>query len=593
MHAELYYQDKIAEATSQVKKLKATRNYITFTKIILFLLIIYFLYSLLTTGNLFALYTGILSIILFVYINYTETKLLQKITYYTELRHGAKIEVEYLAGDSTHLPKGDKFKDLSHAYSHDLDLFGENSLFQSVNRTVTPNGTQKLSEWLCSPLKSKERVLQRQQAVQELSEDPDWCHSFRAIGVSHKLSGIAIKEIREWSEEQLRLPTAMLQLSYYLPIVTIAGWSLCLFSIIPFSLPLLLSFIQLTIVLSSAKKINRVQHQLDQFIHSFSNLHRLMQHVRSKQVDSERLKEIYYKLYEQKYNAEEAFRSLHKTSESFDQRGNILAAILLNGLFMKDVHLIRRLTKWKEKYASFIPEWLESIGELDVFVSLANYRFNHPDYIFPIPDDEVILRGEAIGHPMLPASQRIVNDFQVARLHEFYIVTGANMAGKSTFLRTIGTNLILANCGCVVCAKTFRFQPIAIFSSMRTADNLAKGTSYFHAELLRLKQLVETAEKEDKLFIILDEILKGTNSVDKLNGSRLFIQKLLSLPVSGLIATHDLELGKLADVFPRHFINNCFEIAHSGTEISYDYKLKPGISQTMNASILLKKMGLV
>lgn len=593
MHAELYYQDKIAESTLQVKKLKVTRNYITCTKIILFLLIIYFLYSLFATGNIFALCTGILSVILFIYINYAETKLLQKITYYTELRHCAKTEVEYLAGDMTHLSRGDNFKDLSHAYSHDLDLFGENSLFQSVNRTVTPNGTQQLSDWLRSPLKSKEGLIQRQQSVQELSEDPDWCHSFRAIGASHKLSGIAVKEIREWSEERLQLPAVMIKLSYCLPIVTIAGWSLCLFSIIPFSLPLLLSFIQLTIVLSSVKKINRVQQQLDQFIHSFSNLHKLMRHVRSRKRHSERLKEIHYKLYEQKYNAEEAFRSLHKTSESFDQRGNILATILLNGLFMKDVHLIRRLTKWKEKYASSIPEWLESTGELDALVSFANYRFNHPDYIFPVPDDEVILCGEEIGHPMLPVSQRVTNDFRVTRLHEFYIVTGANMAGKSTFLRTIGTNLILANCGCVVCAKTFRFQPIAIFSSMRTADNLAEGTSYFHAELLRLKQLVETAEKEDKLFIILDEILKGTNSVDKLNGSRLFLQKLLSLPISGLIATHDLELGKLADTSPQHFINNCFEITHSGTEIAYDYKLKPGISKTMNASILLKKMGLV
>ena len=167
------------------------------------------------------------------------------------------------------------------------------------------------------------------------------------------------------------------------------------------------------------------------------------------------------------------------------------------------------------------------------------------------------------------------------------------MAGKSTFLRSIGVNMVLAHCGSVVCARHFSFQPLYLFSSMRTADNLAKGTSYFHAELIRLKQLVETAQKEERLFIILDEILKGTNSVDKLNGSIRFLQKLLSFPISGLIATHDLELGKLAEKYPDNYINNCFEITHTDEDIAYDYKLKPGISQNMNASILLEKMGLV
>ena len=188
---------------------------------------------------------------------------------------------------------------------------------------------------------------------------------------------------------------------------------------------------------------------------------------------------------------------------------------------------------------------------------------------------------------------RIHNDFEVARLHEFYIITGANMAGKSTFLRAIGVNLVLACCGAVVRAECFEFQPTALFTSMRTVDNLAKGTSYFHAELLRLQQLVNMAQHEERLFIILDEILKGTNSRDKLNGSRRFLQKLLTLPVAGLVATHDLELGELANTIPDNFFNRCFEITHTDDDIAYDYKLKPGISQNMNASILLEKMKLV
>ena len=187
----------------------------------------------------------------------------------------------------------------------------------------------------------------------------------------------------------------------------------------------------------------------------------------------------------------------------------------------------------------------------------------------------------------------MTNDFGIDRLHEFYIITGANMAGKSTFLRAVGVNLVLACCGAVVHASSFEFQPMAIFTSMRTVDDLAKGTSYFHAELLRLQKLVTMAEREEKTFIILDEILKGTNSRDKLNGSRRFLQKLLTLPIAGLVATHDLELGALADTQPEHYFNRCFEITHTDDDIVYDYKLKPGISQNMNASILLEKMKLV
>ena len=236
---------------------------------------------------------------------------------------------------------------------------------------------------------------------------------------------------------------------------------------------------------------------------------------------------------------------------------------------------------------------MDLVGELDTFVSMANYRYNHPDFVTPEISDDTLLRGEEIGHPLLVSARCVTNDFEVSRLHQFYIVTGANMAGKSTFLRAVGVNLVLACCGSVVRASSFRFQPMRIFTSMRTVDNLAKGTSYFHAELLRLKQLVETAQNEEKLFIILDEILKGTNSRDKLNGSRRFLQKLLSLPIAGLIATHDLELGELADAFPHNYFNRCFEITHTDDDIAYDYKLKEGVSQNMNASILLEQMGLV
>ena len=229
---------------------------------------------------------------------------------------------------------------------------------------------------------------------------------------------------------------------------------------------------------------------------------------------------------------------------------------------------------------------------LDVYMAVANVA-KERDFVFAKahPNDKNTLVMKGVFHPFL--TNPVGNTITVDENSNVIFLTGANMAGKSTFLRAIGVNLVLACCGAVVRAESFEFQPMALFTSMRTVDNLAKGTSYFHAELLRLQQLVNMAQHEERLFIILDEILKGTNSRDKLNGSRRFLQKLLTLPVAGLVATHDLELGELANTIPDNFFNRCFEITHTDDDIAYDYKLKPGISQNMNASILLEKMKLV
>ena len=229
---------------------------------------------------------------------------------------------------------------------------------------------------------------------------------------------------------------------------------------------------------------------------------------------------------------------------------------------------------------------------LDVYMAVANVA-KERGFVFAKahPNDKNTLVMKGVFHPFL--TNPVGNTITVDENSNVIFLTGANMAGKSTFLRAIGVNLVLACCGAVVRAESFEFQPMALFTSMRTVDNLAKGTSYFHAELLRLQQLVNMAQHKERLFIILDEILKGTNSRDKLNGSRRFLQKLLTLPVAGLVATHDLELGELANTIPDNFFNRCFEITHTDDDIAYDYKLKPGISQNMNASILLEKMKLV
>ena len=593
MRPQEYYHKRIEEISLLLKGFRQRRNQYTAVKIAAFLAAVAFIGWFSTNGMTGLLALFFVCVALFVFINIRETKLLRKIAFHEELRNGATLEEEYLRGDYSRLDTGEEYKDPAHPYAHDLDIFGEDSVFQAINRTTTRHGRERLRQWLLLPLRSAEEILRRQEAIGELAAMPDWCHTFRALGNYKQVGKLSPEAIKNNSQKKSKFATWKKPFLYVLPGLNILAWVLYIVDLVPAAIPELFSLALLAITLSAVKQMNKAHEGVNSFIRSFSDLYELIRHFSNQEFHAARLREIHDKLFNQHHDASEALRELYRVQEGFDQRGNVLVTILLDALYMRDLHLYLRLVKWQNKYASYIPEWVDIVGELDSLVSMANYRYNHPDFVTPTPSDDTLLQGKEIGHPLLTATRCVTNDFEVRRLHEFYIVTGANMAGKSTFLRAIGVNLVLACCGSVVRAASFQFQPMRLFTSMRTVDNLAKGTSYFHAELLRLKQLVEMARNEEKLFIILDEILKGTNSRDKLNGSRRFLQKLLSLPIAGLIATHDLELGELAKAFPHNYFNRCFEITHTDNDIAYDYKLKTGVSQNMNASILLEKMGLV
>ena len=226
--------------------------------------------------------------------------------------------------------------------------------------------------------------------------------------------------------------------------------------------------------------------------------------------------------------------------ETLDNRGNLLATVLLDGLYMRDIHTMINLDKWKKKNVDAVEGWKDAISNPEMLMSFAIYKFNNPQFNFPVADEKIILKTKDMAHPLLFFKNPVVNDFAIDHLHQFFIITGANMSGKSTFLRAVAVNWILAHCGSVVNAKEFDFKPMRLFTSMRTSDNLSSGTSYFHAEILRLKSLLDLAAEQEPLFVILAEILKGTNSQDKLTGSMRFMLKLHSLPTTGIIATHEI-----------------------------------------------------
>ena len=259
---------------------------------------------------------------------------------------------------------------------------------------------------------------------------------------------------------------------------------------------------------------------------------------------------------------------------------------------LSDILQMRRLEYWQNKHKKEMKKWFEVVEEFDSLNSFSNFYFNNKYASFPVfQKEEFSIKAENLGHPLINLSKRVNNSIQI-NPGEFIVITGANMAGKSTFLRTIVVNMILAMCGAPVCAEKFSFKPIQIFTSIRTSDSLHKNESYFYSELKRLKRIIEALKSNTRLFVVLDEILKGTNSKDKHKGSEALIKQFISLNTSGIVATHDVALGKLEESFPVNIKNKSFEVDINKDQLSFNYKLRDGVSKNMNATILMKEMGI-
>ena len=279
--------------------------------------------------------------------------------------------------------------------------------------------------------------------------------------------------------------------------------------------------------------------------------------------------------------------------DRFDIRLNPLVFIPLNTLFFWDLQQAFSLEKWKERHKAKVAEWFNGLAEMESISSIATAGFNHPHWCFPaISGQPGTLVAVESGHPLIEETKRVNNSFTTEGLNQLALITGSNMAGKSTFLRSIGINVILAMMGAPVCARSFSVCSMKIMSSMRIADNLEENTSTFYAELKKLKDIIEAVNRNERIYILLDEILRGTNSLDRHTGSKALIKQLIHHKAVGMIATHDIELAKLAADFPANIHNYYFDVQVANDELYFDYKLKEGVCQSMNASILMKKIGI-
>jgi DNA mismatch repair ATPase MutS len=534
-------------------------------------------------------FAALLAVFMFALVKYQKVKdhllLLQTLQLLNEK------EQHLLATNESRFDGGDDFVDEQHPFSSDLDVFGPASLYQYINRTGTLMGRQELAHSLQFPQQEAQAIKDRQQALGELAPKVE----FRQLFTAHSMLAGETPGDRAALQAWLQLPITFLGKKW----LRIASWlspacliaCLVLYAYTGQYFPATLFLVINWFILGRYTKNMKEQHtHLTNKEPIFRKFAQLLQLIRKESFGTAVLLKAQQ---EEAIVADVALHRLARISNALDQNINLIVSVFLNSFLLYSIHCMFSLEKWKAQYRDKVAGWLQVIARMEALNSLATFAFNHPAYIYPEISEEPGLVAAAVGHPLIPPAECVVNDITIGRPQHFLIITGSNMSGKSTFLRSVGSNLLLAMCGAPVCAGSFAFTPLHIMTSMRIKDSIARHTSYFQAELLRLQQIVKALQEGRQVFILLDEILKGTNSADKLTGSRQLITHLLEYSCLGMIATHDLELGQLEDAYPQSIKNYCFESTIQDDHLFFDYRIRGGIAHNKNATFLMKQMGII
>ena len=583
-----FYTEEKQRLETELKETKNKLANLSILRLIVFVLTsvgIYFLFDTLRiVGVIGAVGVIVFGILLIKYLDAKESKILL----ITKIKIN-ETEIRVLEGNFSFLKTGEEFIDPTHVYSNDIDLFGRGSFFQYINRTSTKQGAKELAKTI-----TENHILyidKKQEVLKELSQKVAWRQHFSALA-SLVTTRYSTKEILDFIQNYSTVfSTIVSKLPIVFSLVSIVLIALVSFAIIPFSILILWVFIGLGITALFFKKTQEIYVQADKAKATFKQYYLLLQEIENRKFSSAKLQEKQQIIQSEKLQASVIFKQFSKILDAFDQRNNLLIAFVGNAFFLWDLRNAVKVEIWITNYKHTVKKWFEVIAFFDAQNSLANFQYNHPEYTFPkVQKQDAIIKAVGLGHPLLNSEKRIDNDFNIYD-QEFFIVTGANMAGKSTFLRTVSLSIVMANVGLPVCAKSYIYSPVKLITSMRTSDSLADDESYFYSELKRLKFIVDTIDKDD-YFIILDEILKGTNSKDKAIGSKKFIEKLVSSKSTGIIATHDVSLCELATDFSE-IKNYYFDAEISNDELYFDYLFKKGVCKNMNASFLLKKMEII
>ena len=595
MNPENHYTERLSLTKGQLQQVKKQIFRISMLRLALFVAGVAGIYFFFSQTPLLIICICLTFLPLFILVKIHNHFFIRKEWLETQARI-IQEELQALSGDYSSFEDGKEYVNPEHPYSFDLDIFGRRSLFQSINRTCTFFGKARLAKWLQNHLHEKTSIEKRQEMVREISEHTLFREQFRIAGLVHHGQSSDGEKIQAWSQSPAQYLHAgwvkafiwgVPVINSLLLITSLIGWTSFSCLGLSFGIFLVLSF-------GIIKRATYIQETYGKQLKSLNGYARLIALAKAEDWKSAGMLELMERVNLNGQSPVQALQQLSKELDRLDLRNNQFLYVLLEGSIFFQLQEIVRIERWKVRYGQYISEWLETVGELDALCSLGTFAYNHPQYTYPeLTEKPFCFLATQMGHPLMPVSQCVKNDATIPSRPFFLIITGANMAGKSTYLRTIGVNYLLACVGAPVCCERLKLHPNQLITSLRTSDSLSDNESYFFAELKRLKRIIDLLNQGQQLFIILDEILKGTNSMDKQKGSFDLIRQFMQLKANGIIATHDLLLGSLIKQFPEKIRNYCFEADIKDNELTFSYKLREGVAQNMNACFLMKKMGII
>ncbi len=499
-------------------------------------------------------------------------------------------EVAVYKGGTSFLDDGSAITS-PHGFTTDLNVFGTRSLFHVLNRAGSLSGKQQLSRHLSSPFVLPEQIIQYQACTKELYGKLDFRQQLLAqclsiedeSGLAQLLKGIDRQEFRVLQTPLVRV------LAIAWPLVGIGAVSYSIWSghyqwmLLVLLLGLIIAGIFLRKTNALYNHISRRSYLYTQYAECFRLISK--ENFSHDYLDQKRRSVAY---------AQQAFKKLSGIITWFDLRLNFLLAPFVNGLFLSDLLCAKKYLVWDDAYQRHVQNWFDTLGEMELLNSLAAFHFNHPGFVFPVPVIESPgIYATNVGHPLMSEEKAVLNDIAIGETSALHLVTGSNMSGKSTYLRTVGLNIVLAQTGAPVFADEFRFTPLRLLTSFHHIDSLEESTSYFYAELKSLKHIIQSLDHPVPALVLLDEVMRGTNSKDKHDGTALLIKKLLEHNCLTMIATHDTDLGTLENLYPGKIENYCFESEITEDGLQFDFKRRNGVAQTKNATYLMKQMGII
>ena len=586
------YQSRDAEFSASAGRLRKLSDRLSMARLAAFTGGLVLFAVLLSLSAIAAALTLVAALILFTWlvVKYENTDKSRK--KYLRLAEINRLELKCLEGDFSGFKPGEEYAERDHPYSYDLDIFGKASLFQYICRTTSRPASDILAEYLIQPA-ALEEILSRQEAVAELQPLTDWRQELMTLGYLNAGAGSDPAPLMQWleSDDLFRKTGGEKIITGSLSLLALSA-VIAVMAGLPAGIlapALALNFI---FYFTRFRRISKLQEQVSRssdLLKAYSEIIRL---IENRNFASPLLQKLQSSFMEE-IAASDRIRQLSKLVSRLDYRLNVLVSAPLNLLFFTDIHLCLALERWKREHASRIPGWFASMAEFEALASLGNMAFNNPGWSFPrVTEDYFVFRAEEMGHPLIPADRRVSNSFTLEGAGKAIIVTGSNMSGKSTFLRTCGVNAVLAYAGATVCASAFTVSLVRLHSSMRISDSLEENISSFYAELRRLRAIISGAESDPKVFLLLDEILRGTNSDDRYTGSVALIKQITGYGSVAMVATHDLRLAGLEQELPQSIENYHFDVKVNDEELFFDYRLTPGICSSFNASLLMKKMGI-